>query len=275
MMWAMAFTVPELPYPDDALEPHISAEIMRIHRDKHHQAYVDKANAALAGTEWEGLSPEEILTSLDDLPADLRATVRDNVGGHYNHSLFWRGMKPDGGGQASGKLLGSGWAWLVDDGTRVFIVTTSNQESPVSDGLTPLLGIDVWEHAYYLQYENRRADYVEGWLNVVNWETADALYAAAPRPDISDVLTRSVSIAGVDKIFGEITIDDARTQATELKALAGWGPMAKVGSIARGWSELASMLDKRGAATVADLDAGIVLRSAKELWVIPPGRAMV
>jgi Fe-Mn family superoxide dismutase len=300
MMWAMAFTVPELPYPDDALEPHISAEIMRIHRDKHHQAYVDKANAALAGTEWEGLSPEEILTSLDDLPADLRATVRDNVGGHYHHSLFWRGMKPDGGGQASGKLLGaikdafgnfkvfkdtlraaamsqfgSGWAWLVDDGTRVFIVTTSNQESPVSDGLTPLLGIDVWEHAYYLQYENRRADYVEGWLNVVNWETADALYAAAPRPDISDVLTRSVSIAGVDKIFGEITIDDARTQATELKALAGWGPMAKVGSIARGWSELASMLDKRGAATVADLDAGIVLRSAKELWVIPPGRAMV
>jgi superoxide dismutase, Fe-Mn family len=300
MMCAMAFTVPELPYPYDALEPHISEEIMRIHRDKHHQAYVDKANAALAGTEWEALSPEEILGSLDDLPADLRATVRDNVGGHYNHSLFWRGMKPDGGGQPGGKLLaaikdafgnfkvfkdtlraaamsqfGSGWAWLVDDGTRVFIVTTSNQESPVSDGLTPLLGIDVWEHAYYLQYENRRADYVEAWLNVVDWETAEELYAAAPRPDISDVLLRPVSISGADKAFGEVTLDEARAQAAELKALAGWGPMAKVGAVARGWSDLASTLDKRGAARVAELDAGIVLRLAKELWVIPPGRAMV
>jgi len=101
----MAYTVPDLPYPYDAFEPHISEEIMRIHHDKHHQAYVDKANAALAGTEWEGLAPEEILTSLDELPADLRATVRDNVGGHYNHSLFWSGMKPDGGGQPRGKLL--------------------------------------------------------------------------------------------------------------------------------------------------------------------------
>jgi Fe-Mn family superoxide dismutase len=163
-MCAMAYTVPDLPYAYDALEPHISEEIMRIHHDKHHQAYVDKANAALAGTEWDGLSPEEVLTALDDLPEDLRATVRDNVGGHYNHSLFWSGMRPDGGGQPRGKLLGaikdafgnfkvckdtlraaamsqfgSGWAWLVDDGSRVFIVTTSNQESPVSDGLTPLV----------------------------------------------------------------------------------------------------------------------------------------
>jgi superoxide dismutase, Fe-Mn family len=300
MMCAMAFTVPELPYPYDALEPHISEEIMRIHRDKHHQAYVDKANAALAGTEWEALSPEEILTSLDDLPADLRATVRDNVGGHYNHSLFWRAMKPDGGGQPRGKLLGaikdafgnfkvfkdtlraaamsqfgSGWAWLVDDGARVFIVTTSNQETPVSDGLTPLTGIDVWEHAYYLQYENRRADYVEAWLNVVDWEAAQELFATVPRPDISDILTRSVSIAGAEKRFGDITLDDARTQAAELKALAGWGPMAKVGSIARGWNDLAQTLDKRGAATVADLDAVVVVASAKELWVIPPGRSMV
>ena len=300
MMCAMAYTVPDLPYSYDALEPHISEEIMRIHHGKHHQAYVDKANAALAGTEWEGMAPEEILTSLDALPEGLRATIRDNVGGHYNHSMFWRGMRPDGGGQPRGKLLGaikdaygnfkvfkdtlraaamsqfgSGWAWLVDDGTRVFIVTTSNQETPVSDGLTPLTGIDVWEHAYYLQYENRRADYVEAWLNVVDWEAAEALYASAPRPDISDVLLRPVSIAGVDMSFGEITLDDARTQAAELKALAGWGPMAKVGSIARGWSDLAGTLDKHGASTVADLDATIVLRSAKELWIIPPGRTMV
>jgi len=300
MMCAMAYSVPDLPYPYDALEPHISEEIMRIHHDKHHQAYVDKANAALAGTEWEGLPPEEILTRLDDLSEDLRDTVRDNVGGHYNHSLFWPAMKPDGGGQPGGKLLaaikdtfgnfkvfkdtlraaamsqfGSGWAWLVDDGTRVFIVTTSNQDNPISDGLTPLVGIDVWEHAYYLQYENRRADYVEAWLNVVDWEAAHDLYAAAPRPDISDVLARPVSIAGIEKNFGDLTIDDARTQAAELKALAGWGPMAKVGSIARGWSDLASTLDKHGAATVADLHAGIVVASAKELWVIPPGRSMV
>jgi Fe-Mn family superoxide dismutase len=296
----MAYTVPDLPYSYDALEPHISEEIMRIHHDKHHQAYVDKANAALAGTEWEGLAPEEILTGLDDLPEDLRATIRDNVGGHYNHSLFWSGMKSDGGGQPRGKLLaaikdafgsfkvckdtlraaamsqfGSGWAWLVDDGTRVFVVTTSNQESPVSDGLTPLVGIDVWEHAYYLQYENRRDDYIEGWLNVVDWEAAEALYAGAPRPDVSDVLVRTVSIAGHVKAFGEITLDDARTQAAELKALSGWGPMAKVGSVARGWTELAATLDKHGAATVSELDAAVVLRVARELWVIPPERAMV
>ena len=292
--------VPPLPYDYGALEPHVDEQTMRIHHDKHHQAYVDKANAALAGTEWEGQSPEEILTGLDELPENLRDTVRDNVGGHYNHSLFWTGMKPDGGGQPRGKLLGaikdafgsfkvckdtlraaamsqfgSGWAWLVDDGSRVFIVTTANQESPVSDGLTPIVGIDVWEHAYYLQYENRRADYVEAWLNVVDWEAAEALYAGAPRPDISEVLLRQVSIAGVDRPFGEITLDDARTQASELKALAGWGPMAKVGSIARGWSELARTLDKHGAERVADLDATVVLRSAKELWVIPPGRTMV
>ena len=296
----MAYTVPDLPYPYDALEPHISEATMRVHHDKHHQAYVDKANAALAGTEWEGLAPEEILTRLDELPEDLRATVRDNVGGHSNHTLYWNGMKPDGGGTPRGKLLaaikdafgtfkvckdtlraaamsqfGSGWAWLVDDGTRVFIVTTSNQESPVADGLTPLVGIDVWEHAYYLQYENRRADYIEGWLNVVDWEVAERRYAGAPRPDVSGVLARTVSIGGSDKPFGDVTVEDARAQAAELKSLAGWGPMAKVGSVARGWTELATTLAKREAATVADLEAGIVLRFAKELWVIPPERAMV
>ncbi len=299
-MWHMPFSVPELPYAYDALEPHISEEIMRIHHGKHHQAYVDKANAALGGTQWEALSAEELLTGLEDLPADLRDTVRDNVGGHVNHSLFWPGMKPDGGGQPRGRLLGaikgafgnfkvfkdtmreasmsifgSGWAWLVDDGTRVFIVTTSNQETPVSDGLTPLVGIDVWEHAYYLQYENRRADYVEAWLEVVNWQAAEERYEAVPRQDVSDVLSRPVSIAGVEKAFGDITLDDARTQAAELKALAGWGPMAKVGSIARGWNDLAGTMDHRGAETVSDLDPSIVVTAATDLWVIAPGRGMV
>ena len=300
MMCAMAYSVPDLPSPYDALEPHISEQTMRIHHDKHHQVYVDKANAALAGTEWEDVPAEQILTRLDELPEDLHDAVRDNVGGHYNHCMFWHGMKPDGGGQPDGRLLaaikdafdsfkvfkdtmraaamsqfGSGWTWLVDNGTRVFIVTTTNQDNPISDGLVPLLGIDVWEHAYYLQYENRRADYVDAWLNVVDWETVQERYAAAPRPDVSDILTRTVSIAGTDRAFGEITLDDARTQAAELKALAGWGPMAKVGSVARGWSDLAQALDKRGAATVADLDAGLVAASAKELWIILPGRSMV
>ena len=296
----MPFSLPELPYSYDALEPHISEEIMRIHHTKHHQAYVDKANGALEGTQWDGLPPEQILASLDDLPEDIRATVRNNLGGHLNHSMFWTGMMPDGGGQPGGKLLGaikgafgnfkvfkdtmreaamsqfgSGWAWLVDDGSRVFIVTTSNQESPVSDGLTPLVGIDVWEHAYYLQYENRRADYVEGWLNVVNWAAAEALYDAVPREDVSDILVRTVSIAGIEKVFGEITIDDAKQQAAELKALVGWGPMAKVGAIARAWNELAGTLDHRGAETVADLEPAQVVSAATDLWVIPPGRGMV
>ena len=297
---AMAFAVPELPYPYDALEPHISEETMRFHHDKHHQAYVDKANVALAGTQWENASAEELLTGLADLPDDIRDTVRDNVGGHVNHTLFWESLKHDGGGQPGGKLLGaikgaygnfkvfkdtmraasmsvfgSGWAWLVDDGSRVFIVTTANQESPISDGLTPLLGIDLWEHAYYLQYENRRADYVEAWLESVDWTVAEARFDAVPRQDVSDVLERNVSIAGVERTFGSITVDDARTQAAELKALQGWGPMAKVGSIARGWTELAQKLDQRGAETVADLDAATVISSATDLWVIPPGRGMV
>jgi Fe-Mn family superoxide dismutase len=296
----MAFAVPELPYPYDALEPHISEETMRFHHDKHHQAYVDKANAALAGTQWEGSSAEDLLTSLEDLPDDLRDTIRDNVGGHINHTLYWASLKPDGGGQPSGKLLGSikgaygnfkvfkdtmraasmsvfgsGWAWLVDDGSRVFIVTTTNQDCPISDGLTPLLGIDLWEHAYYLQYENRRAEYVEGWLECVDWAAVATRYDAVPREDVSDVLCRNVSIAGVERIFGELTIDDARTQASELKALQGWGPMAKVGSVARAWTELAQTLDQRGATTVADLDPTVVISAATDLWIIPPGRGMV
>ena len=296
----MAYSVPDLPYAYDALEPHIDEATMKLHHDKHHQAYVDKANAALEGTQWDHVGAEELLTSLEELPAEIRDKVRDNVGGHLNHTLYWTSLKPDGGGQPGAKLLGaikgaygnfkvfkdtmraasmsvfgSGWAWLVDDGTRVFIVTTTNQDSPISDGLTPLLGIDLWEHAYYLQYSNRRAEYVEGWLECVDWAAVEARYDAVPRQDVSDVLVRTVSIAGVERVFGEITIDDARTQAAELKALQGWGPMAKVGTIARAWTDLAQTLDQRGATTVADLDPTVVISAATDLWVIPPGRGMV
>jgi Fe-Mn family superoxide dismutase len=301
MMCAMAYKVPDLPYAYDALEPHISEEIMRIHHDKHHQAYVDKANAALAGTEWDGVRPKEILTRLDELPPELRNVVRNNAGGQYNHCMFWRSMSPDGGGEptdaklnlaikdtfgsfsllketmigAAMTIFGSGWAWLVHDGSRVLIVTTTNQDSPITDGFEPLLGVDVWEHAYYLQYENRRPEYLESWFNVVNWDVVAERLAAAPVPDVSDILVRPVSIGGTDKQFGNITMDEARAQAAELKALAGWGPMAKVGAVANGWSDLAQTMKKRSAVTVADLDPGIVESSAKELWIIPPGRSMV
>ena len=195
----MAYTVPDLPYAYDALEPHISEETMRFHHDKHHATYVDKANAALEDTRWAAeMEPEELLTKLDEVPERIRAAVTNNVGGHVNHSLFWASMSPEGGGEPSGKLLnaiketfrtvgifketmeaaamstfGSGWAWLVHDGTRVLIVTTTNQDSPLSDGLTPLVGIDVWEHAYYLDYQNRRADYVTACLDkLLNWDFA-------------------------------------------------------------------------------------------------------
>jgi len=297
----MAYTVPDLPYAYDALEPHISAETMRFHHDKHHAAYVDKANAALADTRWAAdMAPEELLTKLDEVPEAIRAAVTNNVGGHVNHSLFWESMSPDGGGEPSGKLLqamkdtfrtvtifketmeaaamstfGSGWAWLVHDGTRVLIVTTTNQDCPLSDGLTPLLGVDVWEHAYYLDYHNRRAEYVQAWFNVIDWDVVAARYAAAPVPDVSEVLAREVSISGKMIAFGTIDIDAARLQSSELGALAGWGPMAKVGSIARAWGELAKTLEARGAATVADLDPGLVKKAAEDLWVIPPERGMV
>ena len=201
----MAYKVPDLPYPYDALEPHISEEIMRIHHDKHHQAYVDKANAALAGTQWEDVRPKEMLKRLDELPEDLRGVVRNNAGGQYNHCMFWRSMSPDGGGKppedsrlaqaikdtfktfglfketltaAAMSQFGSGWAWLVHDGSRVLIVTTSNQDNPITDGLEPLLGIDVWEHAYYLKYQNRRLDYLDAVWNVVNWAKVAEGYSA-------------------------------------------------------------------------------------------------
>ncbi len=190
----MAFSVPDLPYDYAALEPHIDEQTMRVHHDKHHQAYVDNANKALEGTEWASHSVEQLLTILDTLPADKQAAVRNNVGGHANHSLFWEIMSPDGGGEPSGALakaisdtfgsvddlktqvndggvkrFGSGWTWLVWDGTGLAVISTPNQDSPVTDGKTPLLGIDVWEHAYYLNYQNRRPDYLAAWWNVVNW----------------------------------------------------------------------------------------------------------
>ncbi len=199
----MAYEVPPLPYDYAALEPHIDEATMKLHHDKHHQAYVDKANAALEGTEWEGKDIEEVLQNLDSLPSDKQKAVRNNGGGHYNHSLFWAWMSPDGGGEPGGDLgaaideafgsfdnfkgkvkdagvarFGSGWAWLVHDGSGLAVVSTANQDNPVSDGQTPLLGVDVWEHAYYLKYQNRRPDYLEAWWNVVNWPAVEARYAA-------------------------------------------------------------------------------------------------
>jgi superoxide dismutase, Fe-Mn family len=186
----MPFEVPELPYDYAALEPHIDEQTMRLHHDKHHQAYVDKANGALEGTEWADRPVEEVLASLDQLPEDKRTAVRNNAGGHANHTLFWQIMSPDGGGEPQGALadaigdferfkeelsnaainqFGSGWGWLVKDGSSVAIISTPNQDSPLLQGKTPLLGVDVWEHAYYLSYQNRRPDYVAAWWNVVNW----------------------------------------------------------------------------------------------------------
>jgi Fe-Mn family superoxide dismutase len=200
----MPYEVPALPYDYSALEPHIDEQTMRIHHDKHHQAYVDKANAALEGTEWADKPVEEVLQNLDQLPDDKRTAVRNNGGGHANHTFFWQIMSPDGGGEPSGDLasaiddafggfgdfkskfaeagvnrFGSGWAWLVHDGSGLAVVSTANQDTPISDGQTPLLGVDVWEHAYYLKYQNKRPDYIEAWWNVVNWdEVANRLGAA-------------------------------------------------------------------------------------------------
>jgi len=200
----VAFTVPALPYAYDALEPHIDAETMRLHHDKHHQAYVDKANAALAGTEWESKSVEEVLANLSSLPADKQGPVRNNGGGHANHSLFWEVLGPDGGGEADGALgdaissafgsfdafreqlsnaainqFGAGWGWLVHDGSGLAVYGRPNQDSPILDGHTPLFGIDVWEHAYYLKYQNKRPDYVAAVWNVVNWPAVAKRFDAA------------------------------------------------------------------------------------------------
>ncbi|MGO9903659.1 MAG: superoxide dismutase [Solirubrobacteraceae bacterium] len=200
----MSYAVPPLPYAYDALEPHIDALTMQIHHDKHHQAYVDKANVALEGTEWADKPVEEVLKNLSSLPADKLAPVRNNAGGHYNHSLFWTEMGPSGGGEPGGALaaaiakafgsfadfqaklkdagvnrFGSGWAWLVHDDSGLSVVSTANQDNPISDGKTPLLGVDVWEHAYYLKYQNRRPDYLDAWWGTVNWAEVATRYAAA------------------------------------------------------------------------------------------------
>ena len=171
--------------------------------------------------------------------------------------------------------FGSGWAWLVHDGTRVLIVTTVNQDSPISDGLTPLLGIDVWEHAYYLDYENRRAEYVKAWLQVVDWGVVAERFAAAPVPDVSDILERTVSITGKMVLVRRGHAEIAKTQAAELNALVGWGPMAKVGTIARAWGELAKNIEGREAETVADLEPGMIKKAAEDLWIVPPERGMI
>ncbi len=200
----MAFEVPALPYDYDALEPTIDEATMKLHHDKHHQAYVDKANAALEGTEWADRPVEAVIASLEILPADKQGPVRNNAGGHANHSLFWEIMSPDGGGEPSGALadaiastfdsldalkqqvndagvnrFGSGWTWLVHDGTGLAVMSTANQDSPIMEGKTPLLGIDVWEHAYYLNYQNRRPDYLAAWWNVVNWDAVAQRYDEA------------------------------------------------------------------------------------------------
>ena len=197
----MAFTLPPLPYSYDALEPHIDEATMKLHHGKHHQAYVDKLNAAIASSEWESKSIDEIMVSLDKVPDKIKAAVRNNGGGHYNHSLFWQWMSPTGGGEPTGKVaeainakfgsfakfkeefeaagmsrFGSGWVWLIQDGNELSITTTPYQDCPVSEGKKVLLGNDLWEHAYYLKYQNRRPEYLAAWWNVVNWNKVTELF---------------------------------------------------------------------------------------------------
>jgi len=199
----MTYEVPLLRYGYDALEPYIDEATMRLHHDKHHQAYVTAANKALEGTPWADRSVEEVLQNLELIPDETRNVVRNNVGGHSNHSLFWEWMSPDGGGEPDGALreaidaafgsfedfkakvkaagvgqFGSGWAFLVHDGSGLAVVSTSNQDTPISVGKTPLLGVDVWEHAYYLNYHNLRPDYLDAWWNVVDWAKVAESYAA-------------------------------------------------------------------------------------------------
>jgi len=200
----MPYELPPLPYDYDALAPTIDEQTMRIHHDKHHQAYVDNLNKAVDGTDLDGIPIEELVQQLDRLPEDRRTAARNNGGGHVNHSLFWEIMKPGGGGDPSGALagaiasafggvdalreqvndagvkrFGSGWTWLVVNGGSLAVTSTPNQDSPLMDGATPILGIDVWEHAYYLNYQNRRPDYLKAWWDVVNWDEVGRRYDEA------------------------------------------------------------------------------------------------
>ena len=199
----MPYSLPPLAYDFAALEPTIDAQTMQIHHDKHHQAYVDNANKALDGTEWADRPVEAVLTELEIIPESIRTAVRNNVGGHANHTLFWEIMSPDGGGEPEGELasaiddafgsldalkeavntaamgrFGSGWSWLVWDGTGLAVYSLPNQDSPITQDDVPMLGIDVWEHAYYLKYQNRRADYVAAWWDVVDWYAVAARFEA-------------------------------------------------------------------------------------------------
>ena len=201
----MSYSLPDLPYAYDALEPHIDAKTMEIHHTKHHQAYISKANAALEGhNDLAAKSIEDLVSDLSSVPEAIRGAIRNNGGGHANHSLFWTVMSPDGGGTPSGDLaeaidstfgsldafkeqfsnaaatrFGSGWAWLSVDGGKLVVESTPNQDTPLSEGRTPILGLDVWEHAYYLNYQNRRPDYISAFFNVVNWDEVAKRYAAA------------------------------------------------------------------------------------------------
>lgn len=200
----MAFQTPDLPYAYNALEPHIDEATMRVHHDKHHTGYTSKLNAAVDGTEYASWSIEELLTKLSSLPKDIQTAVQNNGGGHYNHDLFWKVMSPSGGGTPSGELakgidaafgsfesfkdafakaaatrFGSGWAWLVVSKSGLEVISTPNQDSPLSQGKVPVLGLDVWEHAYYLKYQNRRPEYIDNWFNVVNWAEVADRYAKA------------------------------------------------------------------------------------------------
>jgi len=191
----MAFTLPPLPYAHDALEPHIDAKTMEIHHDKHHQAYVNNLNAAIEkAPELQGKSLDDLMRGINSVPEAVRTAVRNNGGGHWNHSMFWEIMGPGAGGEPRGALgdaiksafgdfskfkeqfaaaaagrFGSGWAWLINDGGKLSITSTPNQDNPLMEGKTAILGLDVWEHAYYLKYQNKRPDYVSAWWNVVNW----------------------------------------------------------------------------------------------------------
>ncbi|MBI1247120.1 superoxide dismutase [bacterium] len=200
----MAYTLPALPYAYDALEPNIDARTMEIHHTKHHQAYINKVNAAIEGTDLESKSVEDLVAGINSVPENIRGAVRNNGGGHANHSLFWTIMKPGGGGTPSGELaaaidaelggfdqfkeafsnaaatrFGSGWAWLSVSGGKLEVSSTPNQDSPLMEGKTPILGLDVWEHAYYLHYQNRRPDYISAFFNVINWDEVASRFAAA------------------------------------------------------------------------------------------------